>query len=355
MVTSHRSPSLRRSPAPNRSRKKAGSRYHSSGFGQVPTAVHEELLRAPTHSYVVLDKECMRRTDACLISRGCNSWGRPFPERFATAFAQHARTLCRTSNTLGQLAPPQRDALVQQIMSGPLAHPTNDASATALVERLDRHGPATSTSPVPKKLRQHIAGDLQLSEAQLERAAKLIRAAWPAVIADQVQEVALAHMARKLSTDEVDLATLDDQMLHALKLQSRLVTNQRALRRLLRACHRGDDDYLLQHPISQAWLQEHQSISERWLEGITRPRDLEGHGTLTLAIENNPLEALRMGTHVGSSINRARHQQAGSVRAQQQRSVRDASGDRDHRRQQAGLLLGVPGYERCDAPPVRRL
>lgn len=270
------------------------------GFGQVPTAIHEELLRAPMHSYAVLDKECLRKTDACLISRGIDSWIRLFPERFAAAFAQHPRTLCRTSHTLGQLAPPLRDAIVQQVMASQLAQPIDDVSATALVARLDRSGPTTNTSPVPKKLRQHIAGDLQLSDAQLERAAQIIRAAWPATMVEQAQELAVAHMARNLSTNEVDLATLDDQMLHALKLQSRLITNQRALRRLLRACHRGDDDYLLRHPISQAWLHEHQSIRERWLEGVTRTCELEGHGVVTLAIENRPLEALRMGTHVGS-------------------------------------------------------
>lgn len=269
-------------------------------FGQVPAAVLEQLLRVPVRSFAVLDKECMRQTDACLISRGFDSWIRLFPEMFAAAFAQHPKTLCRTAHTLGQLALPQRDAIVRQVMEGPLAHAIGDLSAMALVARLDSNGATASTSPVPKKLRQHLAGNLSLSEAQLERAAKILRAAWPAAIVEKAQELALAHMARNLGADVVDLATLDDQMLHALKLQSRLDTNQRGLRRLLRACHRGDDDYLLQHPLSQAWLREHESTAERWLEGVTRTCELEGHGTVTLAVENQPLEALRMGTHVGS-------------------------------------------------------
>lgn len=269
-------------------------------FGFVSQANQERLLQANARCYQVLDDESTRTNDAWLISCGFDSLVKHAEHQFTTAFIEHPRTLCRTSRTLGLLAKPQRHAIVQQVMASPLGRDTAAMSADSLVEVVAQHGPKSGTSPVPKKLRQHVAGEVQLSEAQVERATNVTRKAWPAIICDTMQELALTQMARSLGSEDVDLRELNEQMLHALKLQSGMHTNKRGIRRLLRACHQGDESYLQQHPRNQAWLQARQSIAERWRQGITMTEDVSGQGTVTLAIEHNPLEALRLGTYAGS-------------------------------------------------------
>ena len=269
-------------------------------FGIADARTQAALLRAPTQSFAVLDQQCARRDDAWAIGCAFDSFLKHGAEWFVAAFVQQPRTLCRSAHTVGLFARPQRHAIVKQAMASPLALVASDCSAVEFAARFDLHGPKTMTSPIPKKLRQHLAGQVILSDAQLERAARVIRSAWPAVVAEHIHELALAHMARNLGSDSVDLAALNQQMVHALKLQTGLDVNQRSLRRLLRACYRGDRDYLQQHPRNRAWLQQHAAVSEPWCQGITLSRDLKDHGTVTLTIENEPLEALRLGTYVGS-------------------------------------------------------
>src|SRR5690606_32444047 len=198
-------------------------------FGIADAKTHEALLRAPAQSFLVLDQECARRDDAWVIGCGFGSFLKYAADWFVAAFSGHARTLCRTAHTIGLFATPQREALVKAVMASPLAIDTTHISAIELVKLFDRHGPKSTTSPIPKKLRQHLNGQACLSDAQLERAAKVVRHAWPAVIADRMHESALAHMAKNLGSEAVDLTVLNDQMVHALKLQAGLDTNQRAV------------------------------------------------------------------------------------------------------------------------------
>lgn len=269
-------------------------------FGIADAKTHAALLRAPQQSFAVLDQECERRDDAWVIQGGFDSFLHHAANWFVAAFAQHPRTLCRAAHTVGLFAKPQRDAIVKAVMHSALAVDPTHISATELVKLFEDHGPKSTTSPIPKKLRQHVDGEIQLSEAQLECAATVVRQAWPAVLADRMHESALGHMARNLGDEAVDLRDLNQQMVHALKLQTGADTNQRAIRRLLRACYRGDTNYLQQHPRNLAWLRQHASLGERWLKGFTLSRELKDCGTVTLSIETEPLEALRLGTYVGS-------------------------------------------------------
>ncbi|MFK7742549.1 MAG: hypothetical protein AB8H80_19715 [Planctomycetota bacterium] len=271
-------------------------------FGFVSERNRERLLQAADQSYQVLDKEAARSNDAGLISCGFDSLTKHAEHQFAAAFLEHPRTLCRTSRTLGLLAKPQRDAIVQHVMASPLGGDTAVMSESALLECLAQHGPHAATVPIPKRLRQHVAGDVELTEAQLDRATDIARKAWPAIICERMQELALAQMANSLGRDDVDLRELNEQMLHALKLQAGMQSNQRGIRRLLRACHEGNGNYLRMHPRNQAWLQSHHAIADDWLEGIRVSDEVEGHGVVTLAIEHNPLEALRLGSYAGSCL-----------------------------------------------------
>lgn len=271
-------------------------------FGAVTPANQERLLAADVRCYQVLDDESRRDNDAWLISCGLDSFVRHGEGLFTDAFVDHPRTLCRTARTLGLLSKPQRHEIVRQVIGSPLGLDPCSMSPASLVEMLDRHGSQSGTSHVPKKLREHLNGTTRLTEAQVRRAAAVIIKSWPAIMCERIQELAIAKMAASLDEGDLDLTELNAQMLHALKLQAGIDRNQRGIRRLLRACYQGDETYLQQHPRNQEWLSSHTAFASRWLEGFTITRDVPGHGIVTVSIEHDPLEALRLGTYVGSCL-----------------------------------------------------
>jgi hypothetical protein len=96
--------------------------------------------------------------------------------------------------------------------------------------------------------------------------------------------------------------TVPVSVLHALQMKHLIGENRAAFRKFLRAYLRGDDDYLLSHPRTRAWLYRHPRLDlARWLRGVRVVRSI-GAGTVRLAIERDPLEALRLGTYVGSCL-----------------------------------------------------
>ena len=74
--------------------------------------------------------------------------------------------------------------------------------------------------------------------------------------------------------------------------------NRRALRRLLKALVRGESNYVRGHPATLRWLAQHPKIDvDLWWSGIRRTE-----GDVMLEVEADPLQALRLGTFVGSCL-----------------------------------------------------
>ncbi|MEM7310226.1 MAG: hypothetical protein AAF682_26360 [Planctomycetota bacterium] len=94
-----------------------------------------------------------------------------------------------------------------------------------------------------------------------------------------------------------------DEVRHALLMQAGLEEQRRSLRRLVVAHLRGTDDFVGAHPANRAWLARHPVVDEAaWTGGFELERELEGHGRVVLRFERNPLDALRLGTYVGSCL-----------------------------------------------------
>jgi len=97
--------------------------------------------------------------------------------------------------------------------------------------------------------------------------------------------------------------TEDARVRHALQMASLVHHNRRALRRLLARYFSGERDFIEQHPVSRAWLERHPRVErEKWLKGMVLRREVPGLGEVTLSLEQDALEALRLGTHVGSCL-----------------------------------------------------
>src|SRR5207247_609346 len=84
---------------------------------------------------------------------------------------------------------------------------------------------------------------------------------------------------------------------HAVCLQGFIRDNRRGLRRFLRAYFSGQHAYLIDHPVNRNWRARHVRIAETWLSGIERSITLPDSSKAYLAVEQNPLEVLRLGTY----------------------------------------------------------
>ncbi len=90
---------------------------------------------------------------------------------------------------------------------------------------------------------------------------------------------------------------------HALQLLGSLDDNRRGLRRFLRAYWTGDQQYLLRHPKTQHWFRRHPRVNATlWLNGISFQTKVTTELGVSLGLEKDPLEVLRLGTDVGSCL-----------------------------------------------------
>ena len=91
--------------------------------------------------------------------------------------------------------------------------------------------------------------------------------------------------------------------LHALQIQQLIQDNRKALRRFLAAHWEGRTDYRQSHPLTQRWLAAHPTLDlDKWLAGVVVQTETETWGGVTLATERDPMEALKLGTYVGSCL-----------------------------------------------------
>ena len=151
---------------------------------------------------------------------------------------------------------------------------------------------------MPRLLRAHQDGTRRLPDDQLAHYQELWQRQTLLKQLETLEEKALAKLSDGFSIDPAAEAVS-----HALQLQFRAQGNRPALRRFLKAHWTGDSDYLLTHTRTQAWLKRHPWLNvPLWQEGIAYAAETAEFGPLTLSVEQNPLEALRLGTYVGSCL-----------------------------------------------------
>jgi len=113
----------------------------------------------------------------------------------------------------------------------------------------------------------------------------------------------LEHIARKNLAAGISVDSLAPDLEHALQMINTSNDNRRAFRRFLKALLEGNDKYILTHPLTLRWISKHPALNiELWSNGICISERLEDMGSVTLSVERDPLEALKLGTHVGSCL-----------------------------------------------------
>lgn len=151
--------------------------------------------------------------------------------------------------------------------------------------------------PVPRRLKQHLRGEVELTDAQVARAhQRLLRPGdRVTVLLGLLRAIIAAELSRAFTP-----AAVDDAVLHALQIVATIDDNRRILRRILQAHWRGEIDAVRRHPRTRAWWADHPEIPEAVWHADHR-LDVPDP-PLTLGLEADPIEVLRMGTAVGSCL-----------------------------------------------------
>ena len=222
--------------------KKNDSTEAATDFlAELPPVQRERFLQAPDAGFKRLEQACRRDNDTTLIGRGTRALARHQAEWTVHCFEHDPERLFRAVKLLGTLPAPRRDDVARMFM------PSGGEAAKAALARLQ--------------------------QAVIEALAD----SFPAEVREQADK-------------------------HALQLQQMIQENRRALRKFLTAHWEGRTDYRLTHPLTRRWLAAHPGLNlDLWQAGVVLRVGTEA-GTVTLSVEQNPLEALKLGTYVGSCL-----------------------------------------------------
>jgi hypothetical protein len=152
---------------------------------------------------------------------------------------------------------------------------------------------------VPKKLLEtlKLLGNVEIPHAmQILRRCRILRED-PGGTLEAIRSETLRKLAAPYG-----LTANDKAIVHALCSISQARQHRRAFKRFLHAWSAGQTSYLWDHPVSRRWLARYTSLNlEAWRNGIPYESQTTD-GPVRIHVEEDPLEALRLGTVVGSCL-----------------------------------------------------
>jgi hypothetical protein len=262
----------------------------------------DQLRAAPDASWVALERACRRENDAWLAGRGLARLARQTPGLLIAAFSRNPKALVRTAKTLAGVSA----ELAEQILSGYAASPLANGDIAGmpiedLAELADSIARAGGPNPIRRALREHLAGRRDLTIRQISSHRGRVIADLDLVRLAAIRQAVERHLGSRVGLQRIETP----EAWHALLMLDGADVNRRQLRRLITGTIDGDPQRRLRHPLTQAWLARHPQLDlGTWLAGIQLHRHVDRIGTVQLAIETDPLEALKLGTYAGSCLGR---------------------------------------------------
>lgn len=268
-------------------------------LAELAPPLRERFRNAPDASFRRLEEACRRDNDTRLIGCGTYTLTRTLPDFSVRCFEAYPALLLKVAKLLGCLPLPVRDAVAAPFCASPLfmagvaALPLTDAAG--LVET---HRDPQAFHPIPPKLREHLAGTRTLTPAALASAAAQMGKQALRTGLEMLEQAALRTLEEGYAVEAGA-----EPVRHALQMERLADDNRRTLRKFLRAYWGGRPRYIEDHPQTRRWLAAHPRVDLGvWLRGAPYQRELVGLGLITLAVEQDPLEALKLGTYVGSCL-----------------------------------------------------
>jgi hypothetical protein len=257
------------------------------------------VLAATDAAFLALDKACRRSNAATLIAWGLSSLVDGVPDLVGETFGLATTLLIRTARRLGVLSWPARAQLVRRCVRLPIFELSLGGRALAeIVSAIDATTVPEAVAVVPRALRDHASGRRQLTPGQIERHHERVRSALPLSRLAVLRSAIDTQLTRPIGS-----ALVDREALSALALLQDAAKNRRGLRRFLRAYLNGDSDHLLRHPATLEWTRRHSRIDlGLWTRGLERRVRAPDGREVVIRLEQDALEALKMGPYVGSCL-----------------------------------------------------
>jgi hypothetical protein len=261
-----------------------------------------QLRAAPDASWAALEQACRRENDVPLVGWGLARLARKTPDLLTATFTRYPRPLLRTAKTLAGVSAELAEQILRDYAASPLAE-GNVAEMpiehlAGLTEPIARLG---GPNPIRRALREHLAGQRGLSARQLSSHRSRVLADLDLVRLAAIRQAVERHLGSLVGLQRIET----QKARHALLMLDGADVNRRQLRRLIAAAVDGEPRWGLRHPLTQAWLARHPRLDlDSWLAGVQVSRHVDRIGTVRLAIETDPLEALKLGTYAGSCLGR---------------------------------------------------
>ncbi|GEM_PF-1425065 len=257
------------------------------------------ICNAPDNSFRQLEKAYKRRNDERPIDNGLLIMKTKAAEFTLLCFLHFPASLFRVAKRLGTLSISQRYQVMGLFNDHVLMTTKWDkVTAGKAAEILQPFTDEGFSNPLPRKLRDWLAGSTKLSDLQYDKYIQMMR---EKILQTQLEM--LEHIARRSLAVSIPVETLAPDIEHALQMINLSDTNLRAFRRFLKAILGGNHDYLITHPLTVEWIARHPELDiGLWSKGLSFHERIPELGPISLSLEQDPLEALKLGTHVGSCL-----------------------------------------------------
>ncbi|MES3022925.1 MAG: hypothetical protein V4857_15245 [Pseudomonadota bacterium] len=279
---------------------RAAGEFGLSGMAVNLTAAGwQQLAVMPERSWLAIERACRRDNNATLIRYGLNGVTEALPDFALRSLTYVPKRLMRSMSLIGCLEYNARRRFLHQAASTPWF-----ANKWAGMEAIDACQRILALcveygvdSPLPRRLREHLAGTVKLTMAQLARHCGITLARLPST-----QLAALDAMVWRHIDGPFKLRTQSTAAHHAVRLHASIDGgNKKTLRRFLLGYAQGGVHTYLDHPLNREWYARHPRINAAvW--GTNSVREPVGDGAIKIAIETDPMEILMLGSYVGSCL-----------------------------------------------------
>jgi hypothetical protein len=262
----------------------------------------DQLRAAPDASWAALERACRRENDAASVGWGLARLARQTPELLIATFSRNPKPLLRTAKTLAGVSAELAERILSDYAASLLAKgDVAKMPIESLAELTDPIAHAGGPNPIRRALREHLAGQRDLSIRQISSHHIRVIADLDLVRLAAIRQAVERHLGSLVGLKRIETP----KAWHALLMLDGAGVNRRQLRRLITAAVDGDPRWRLRHPLTQAWLARHPQLDlDTWLGGVQPHRHADRIGTIQLAIETDPFEALKLGTYAGSCLGR---------------------------------------------------
>lgn len=250
----------------------------------------------------VFEKACSNHNKGKLIGWGLNTLVDVEPRLVATSLELYPKALTTVSETLGVFAHGHRRQLVKQWKENLFPdnqlrlHFLNLEDAVKMVKVIV---PKSSETLIPKSVKAFVAGKHKMTQFQKERHLRVLSQRKPEIILLSLKD----YVKCELKKDLAPLHTSIDDWLFAQKMLKNANLNKTPFKKFLAAACNGQTDYLWTHPKSISWLDTlDDQVREHWSANFSKSY-IYNNENLTLSIELNPFEQLKMGRYVNSCLN----------------------------------------------------